>query len=85
MLGSDINDFFETHPVLKRHYKGVFASEQVSKARRRISAKRVEERTTRNFAIINTDTLNGGGKHWWCLAKVEERLGKTGERSMRLP
>ena len=68
MLGSDIKQFFDQHPVLCRHFLGVFAADQVRTVLRRLR--------NRSIAIFNTDVLNGGtgGKHWWCLAKLENKL-----------
>lgn len=65
MLGADIEAFFKGHPVLKKHYKGIYAREQVKSIRLR----------NRSLAIINTDSLSGDGKHWYCLSKLENRLG----------
>ena len=66
MLGSDIKVFFEKHPVLRRHFKGVFAADQI----------RSVQFQNRSFAVVNTDILHGGagGFHWYCLAKLDRRL-----------
>lgn len=68
MRGSDIQEYFEKHPILKRHFLGIYAADELRKVRRRLR--------NRTLAIINTDVSSGTGKHWWCLAKLENRLGK---------
>ena len=67
MLGEEIKQFFSAHPALRRHFKGVFASDQV----------RLLLLKNRTVAIVNTDSLKGDGKHWYCLAKLENRLGNA--------
>jgi hypothetical protein len=71
MLGSEINDYFHAHPVLCRHYLGVFASNEVRKIRWRTRDEK--ESRVKKFAIVNTDTLSGDGLHWYCLSKLECR------------
>jgi hypothetical protein len=64
MLGEEIVSFFRTHPVLRNHFRGVYAADQIKSVRLK----------NRTFAIVNTDRLRGeGGKHWYCLAKLENR------------
>jgi hypothetical protein len=52
MLGYEFADFYKSHPSLERHFKGVFAVDQV------------DELNLKNkcFAVINTDILQGQGK-----------------------
>lgn len=83
MLGTEIKNFFEKHPVLKRHFLGVFAADQVHRVLKRLRNK--------TLAVINTDVSSGPGKnmparvkraflqlfpglHWWVLLKLEKRL-----------
>jgi hypothetical protein len=64
MLGSDIERYFKEHPLLRAHFLGVFAADQVHRLKLR----------NRTAAVVNTDSLEGDGKHWWCLLRLEGKL-----------
>lgn len=68
MLGSEIKDYFNNHPILKKHFVGVFAADQVQTVCKRLRNK--------NIAVLNTDISSGIGKHWWCLLKLENKFGE---------
>ena len=65
MLGADIKHFFALHPNLKKRFKGVFAADQ-------LWSLSLQNKTA---AVVNTDSLNGPGKHWYTIIKLENRLG----------
>ena len=66
MFGLEIKTFFRKHPVLRRHFRGVYAADQLRSVRLR----------DKSFAIINTDILDGeGGIHWYSVAKFGRCLG----------
>lgn len=52
MLGSEIEEFFRAHPLLRRHFLGVFASDQL----RTVVQRRLRNRT---LCIVNTDVSTG--------------------------
>jgi hypothetical protein len=60
MIGAEIIQYFEGSKSLKKHFKGVFASDQVKDIF-------LKEKT---FVVINTDSVEGTGKHWFALFKV---------------
>jgi hypothetical protein len=64
MLGSDIKAFFEEDPLFSGVFLGVFAADQVS-------GLFIKERTA---AVINTDSIDGEGKHWWCILRLHGKL-----------
>ena len=59
MLGSEIEQYFKSHPLLKRHFLGIFASDQIGQ----ISFR------NKTFAVVNTDTLEGEGQHWFLVMR----------------
>jgi hypothetical protein len=61
MLGSDIEQYFKKHPLLKKYFLGIFAVDQISQIR-------FKDKT---FAVVNTDTLEGEGEHWFLLIRSQ--------------
>jgi hypothetical protein len=85
MKGSKIKRFFrDKHPVLNRHFQGLYAADQLKTLRLR----------DRQFVVVNTDRslpimrvlllliwcplrLSGIGRHWYCIAQLNGCLGNT--------
>lgn len=64
MLGAEILAFFREHPLLGRHFKGIFAADQIGSLRL----------SNRSAAVVNTDSLEEEGAHWWTVSRLEDRL-----------
>jgi hypothetical protein len=64
MLGAEISAYFKDDALFSSIFLGVFAADQVS-------GLVLKDRTA---AVINTDTLEGDGKHWWCLLCLDGKL-----------
>ena len=56
MISTDIAEFFNNYPHLKRYFLGIF---NVDTIRRNIPVN--------NFLICNTDSSSGPGQHWFVL------------------
>jgi Ulp1 family protease len=61
MLGTEIEAYFKSHPILKKHFLGIFAVDQIA----RINFRH------KKFAVVNTDSLSGEGIHWFLIFRSQ--------------
>jgi hypothetical protein len=64
MLGIEIVNYFKAHPLLNRHFLGVFAADAIDNII-------LKEKT---FAVINTDSASGEGKHWYVVFRANKEF-----------
>jgi hypothetical protein len=59
MQSSEFQKYFDSSPVLKNHFIGVFSIDTLPKVIK-----------YRKFCICNTDVQSGNGKHWICFVRT---------------
>jgi hypothetical protein len=62
MQFSDIEEFFNNFPFLKKQFKGFFSIDTLNSAMLKY----------REFCICNTDKSTGLGIHWFCVIRSQK-------------
>jgi hypothetical protein len=61
MQSSEFQKYFDSAPILKNHFIGVFSIDTLPKTIK-----------YRKFCICNTDVQSGTGKHWICFIRSDK-------------
>jgi hypothetical protein len=63
MQNSEIEQYFEKFPFLKKLFRGFYS----------INTLKTISLRVRQFCICNTDVTTGPGIHWFCLVRTDKQ------------